>query len=308
MNLTSYLLGRLLGVVPVLIGLAILVFLMLRLVPGDPAVTVAGIGASRADIETVRAQLGLDQSLGSQFVTWTSGLLQGDWGRSIVSREPVLPLITTRFWSTLQLSIVGMLFAVAVAVPLGVSAALKPNSARDVGLTVFALLGVSAPVFWIGLLLQLLFAVVLGWLPATGSATPWHFILPAITIGGNSIGVITRMTRSSLLETLNQDFVRTARAKGVPAMLVTYRHALRPALIPVVTIIGLQFAYLMGGAVLTETVFSWPGIGKLIADSIFRRDFPVVQGAILLIGAVFVFVNLLTDAAYSVIDPRVRFD
>jgi len=308
MTLTSYLLRRLLGVVPVLIGLAILVFLMLRLVPGDPAVTVAGIGASNADIETVRTQLGLDRSMGAQFISWTSGLLQGDWGRSIVSRDPVLPLITSRFWSTLQLSLVGMLFAVAVAVPLGVSAAMKPNSARDVGLTAFALLGVSAPVFWIGLLLQLLFAVVLGWLPATGSGTPWHFILPAITIGGNSIGVITRMTRSSLLETLNQDFVRTARAKGVPALSVVYRHALRPALIPVVTIIGLQFAYLMGGAVLTETVFSWPGIGKLIADSIFRRDFPVVQGAILLIGAVFVFVNLLTDAAYSLIDPRVRFD
>lgn len=308
MTITSYLLRRIIGLLPVLLGLSFLVFLMLRFVPGDPAVVVAGIGASGEDIDRIREQLGLNRSWFDQYTGWLGGLLRGDWGNSIASREPVLPLIFARFQSTLLLSVIGMILAVSIAVPLGIVAALRPNTVQDLSLTVFALLGVSAPVFWIGLLLQLLFAIILGWLPATGSGTGWHLILPAVTIGGNSIGVIMRMTRSSLLETLNQDFIRTARAKGVSNLATVYRHALRPALVPIVTVIGLQFAYLMGGAVLTETVFVWPGIGKLLADAIFRRDFPVIQGSILLIGGAFVLVNLLTDMVYGLVDPRVRFD
>jgi ABC-type dipeptide/oligopeptide/nickel transport system permease component len=308
MTLPTYILRRIFGLLPILLGLSFLVFLMLRFVPGDPAVVVAGIGASGEDIDRIREQLGLDRSWFDQYAGWLSGLIRGDWGNSIASREAVLPLVLVRFQSTILLAGIGMLLAVSIAIPLGVVAALRPNSIQDLSLTAFALLGVSAPVFWIGLLLQLVFAIILGWLPATGSGTFWHLLLPAVTIGGNSVGVIMRMTRSSLLETLNQDFIRTARAKGLGGLATVYRHALRPALVPIVTVIGLQFAYLMGGAVLTETVFVWPGIGKLLADAIFRRDFPVVQGAILLIGSAFVVVNLLTDLAYGIVDPRVRFD
>ena len=299
MDILSYLGRRLVNAAFVLAALSVLVFSILQLVPGDPALTVAGMGASESDIAVIRQQLGLDQPVWVQFFTWISGIVQGDWGVSIVSREPVLPILLSRLAMTLLLAVAGMFIASVIGVALGVNAALRAN-------TVIALLGVSAPIFWIGMLLQLLFSIQLGLLPATGSGTFWHLILPAIAIGGNSIGIIMRMTRSSLLEVLRQDFVRTARAKGLRRHVVTYKHALRNAFIPVVTVIGVQFAYLMGGAVLIETVFVWPGIGKLLADSVFRRDFPVVQGAILMIGFLFVLVNMVVDLAYSLIDPRIR--
>eukprot|EP00873_Tetraselmis_striata_P030977 jgi/Tetstr1/451241/TSEL_038277.t1 len=306
MDILSYLGRRLVNAAFVLAALSVLVFSILQLVPGDPALTVAGMGASESDIAVIRQQLGLDQPVWVQFFTWISGIVQGDWGVSIVSREPVLPILLSRLAMTLLLAVAGMFIASVIGVALGVNAALRANTGADVGLSVIALLGVSAPIFWIGMLLQLLFSIQLGLLPATGSGTFWHLILPAIAIGGNSIGIIMRMTRSSLLEVLRQDFVRTARAKGLRRHVVTYKHALRNAFIPVVTVIGVQFAYLMGGAVLIETVFVWPGIGKLLADSVFRRDFPVVQGAILMIGFLFVLVNMVVDLAYSLIDPRIR--
>lgn len=308
MDILSYVGRRLINAVFVLVALSLLVFSILQLVPGDPALTVAGMGASETDIAVIRRQLGLDQPVWVQFFTWISSILQGDWGVSIVSREPVLPMLMSRLSMTLLLAVAGVFIAAVIGVALGVNAALRANTASDVGISVIALLGVSAPIFWIGLLLQLLFSIKLGLLPSTGSGTFWHLILPAVAIGGNSIGIIMRMTRSSMLEVLKQDFVRTARAKGLNRRVVTYKHALRNAFVPVITVIGVQFAYLMGGAVLIETVFVWPGLGKLLADSVFRRDFPVVQGAILLIGALFVLVNMLVDLAYSLIDPRIRLN
>lgn len=306
MDILSFLSRRLINAVLVLGALSILVFAILQFVPGDPAVTVAGMGASEADIAVIRRQLGLDQPVWVQFFTWISGILRGDWGVSIVSREAVLPILLQRFGMTMLLALAGILIAATLGILLGINAALRANTAADIGLSVIALIGVSAPIFWIGLLLQLLFSIQLGILPATGSGSFWHLILPAIAIGGNSIGIIMRMTRSSLLEVLKQDFVRTARAKGLSYNTVVYKHALRNAFIPVLTVIGVQFAYLLGGAVLIETVFVWPGIGKLLAESVFRRDFPMVQGAILMIGFFFVLVNTLVDLAYSMVDPRIR--
>lgn len=306
MNVGLFLARKAAHATAVLLALSLLVFSILQLVPGDPALTVAGVGASTTDIEAIRAQLGLDRPVPLQFATWLGHILTGDWGRSNVSREPVLPILMARLQMTLLLATAGIAISAALGITLGVNAALRANSAADLGLSVVALVGISTPIFWVGLLLQLVFAIQLGLLPATGSGTVWHLVLPALAIGANSIGIIMRMTRSSMLEVLGQDFIRTARAKGVAQRRIVYRHALRNALIPVLTVIGIQFAYLMGGAVLTETVFVWPGIGKLLADSVFRRDFPVVQGAILAIGILFVLVNVLVDLAYSLTDPRVR--
>lgn len=306
--MTRYLARRALGIIPVLIGVSILVFLILHMVPGDPATVVAGPGAAGEDIERLRQEMGLDLPVWTQYGKWISGIFTGDWGRSIVSRESVLPLLITRFRGTLLLATTGMIGAVLISVPLGITAALHRNKGLDLLLTVIALLGISAPIFWIGLVLQLAFSVTLGWLPATGSGTALHLILPTIAIGANSAGVIMRMTRSSILEVIRQDYIRTARAKGASGLRVVYTHALRNAMVPVVTVIGLQAAYLMGGAVLTETVFVWPGIGKLMVDSIFRRDFPMVQGAILVTGTAFVFVNMVTDSVIAFLDPRIRYD
>ncbi len=306
MSLGAFLLRRLLHGLAVLGALSLLVFLVLQLVPGDPAVTVAGVGATQHDIEVIRHQLGLDRPIWAQFLIWVGHVLTGDWGTSIITREPVLPTLLERLRMTILLASAGIVIATTVGILLGVRAALKANTAADVGLSFVALLGISMPIFWVGLLLQLFFAIQLGWLPATGSGGLAHLLLPAITIGANSIGIIMRMTRSSMLEVLRQDYIRTARATGLPQRGIVYRHALRNALIPIITVIGVQFAYLMGGAVLTETVFLWPGIGKLLADAVFSRDFPMVQGALLLVGIMFVLVNTLVDLTYSAIDPRVR--
>lgn len=306
MNVTTFLAQKLVNSVLVLLALSVLVFSILQLIPGDPALAVAGMGASANDVEVIRRQLGLDQPVWMQFLTWLGNILQGDWGRSIVSREPVLPILLARLQLTVLLSVAGITLAATLGIFLGVRAALKANTATDFGLSIIALVGISTPIFWVGLLLQLFFAIKLGLLPATGSGSLWHLILPAVAIAGNSVGIIMRITRSSMLEVLRQDYIRTARAKGLPLRRTIYRHALRNALIPVLTVVGVQFAYLMGGAVLTETVFVWPGIGKLLADSVFRRDIPMVQGAILLIGVMFVLINAIVDFLYTVVDPRVR--
>lgn len=304
----AYVARRLLGIIPVLLGVSVAVFLVLQLIPGDPAVMLAGVGASGEEIERIRQQLGLDQNLFVQYSKWLKGILVGDWGVSIASREPILPLLLNRFQSSLVLAAAGMAGAVLLSVPLGVVAALYRNKLPDFLLTVIALLGISAPIFWVALLLQLTFAVGLRWLPATGNEGIASVILPAIALAANSAGIIMRMTRSSMLEVIGQEYVRTARAKGLPGRVVVFRHALKNAMIPVTTVIGLQSAYLMGGAVLTETVFVWPGIGKLMVDSIFRRDLPVVQGAILLTGLAFIVVNVLTELACAMLDPRVRYE
>ncbi len=224
--------------------------------------------------------------------------------RAIVAA--ILPTLLARLQMTLLLATAGITVAATLGIVLGTRAALKANTASDLWLSLVALAGISMPIFWVGLLLQLVFAIQLGLLPATGAGSALHLVLPALAIGANSVGIIMRVTRASMLDTLGQDYVRTARAKGLAPGRVVYRHALRNALIPVLTVIGVQYAYLMGGAVLTESVFVWPGIGKLIADSVFRRDVPMVQGAILAIGILFVLVNTLVDLAYTLVDPRVR--
>ena len=306
MPLLTFAARKLVNAVLVLLSLSLLVFSILQLVPGDPALTLAGMGASAQDVEVIRKQLGLDQPVHIQFVTWLVNILRGDWGASIVSHDPVLPTLIPRMSKTILLATAGITIAATVGITLGVNAALRANTSADVGLSVIALVGISTPIFWVGLILQLYFAIKLGWLPATGSGSFKHLILPALAIGGNSVGIIMRMTRASMLDVLQQDYIRTARAKGVPYRRLVWRHGLRNALIPVITVVCIQFAYLMGGAVLTETVFVWPGIGKLLADSVFRRDFPMVQGAILAIGILFVLVNTLVDLTYSIVDPRVR--
>ncbi len=305
--MVRYLTERFVAVIPVLVGVSFIVLLVMHLIPGDPALVIAGVGASGSDIETIRRQLGLDRPFLVQYFTWAGNMLRGDWGRSAVTREAILPLLMSRVQYTALLAGAGVVLAVGVGVPLGVLAAVRRNQPLDYGATIIALVGISAPIFWIGLVLQLFFAVRLGWLPTSGAGTVRHLILPAVAIAANSTAILTRMTRSSLLEVLGQDYVRTARSKGCTHRRVVVLHALRNALIPIVTVLGLQFGYLLGGAVLTETVFVWPGIGRLLADAIFRRDFLVVQGAVMLIAIAFVFVNLLTDLAYGYLDPRVRY-
>ncbi len=304
----QYTLRRILISIPTLIGVLIIVFSMVRLAPGDPAVLLAGEFASPEVIERARERFGLDRSLPEQFGRFIGGLVQGDLGRSTRTNRLVTTDLRTFFPNTLELALAAIVVALLVGIPAGVISALRPNSPLDFGVTFIALLGVSMPVFWFGLLAILIFSVQLGWFPVAGRGTWSHLVLPAITLGLSSTAIIARMTRSSMLEVLNQDFVRTARAKGLPDRSVVLKHALRNAMVPVITVVGLQFGALLAGAVITETVFTWPGIGRLLVDSIRARDYPVVQGSVLLIAVSFVLVNLVVDLIYGFIDPRIRYD
>lgn len=306
--MTNYVIKRLLLSVPVLFGVVILVFFMVRLTPGDPAVIMAGEQASEAEIELIRAQLKLDQPLHIQLGLFLENLVQGDLGRSTRSRAPVTTEIMTRFPNTLILMLTAMAIATLVGVTTGVISAVKQYSFFDAAAMFIALIGISMPVFWLGLLLMLYFSVNLGLLPAAGSGTWKHLILPSIALATVPTAIISRMTRSSVLEVLRQDYIRTARSKGLRENAVIIQHALKNAIIPVVTVVGLQAGTLMGGAVLTESVFNWPGLGRLMVDSILARDYPVVQGAVLLLAVVFIFVNLLVDILYALFDPRIRYD
>ncbi len=304
----QYVVRRLLLAIPTLIGVSLLVFSMVRLVPGCPALAIAGVHATPEFIERTREEFGLDRPLYTQYFIFMSRLLQGDLGISTHSRRPVTTEIWDRFPNTVELAVAAMAIAMLIGVVAGIISATKRNSIFDNASMLVALFGVSMPVFWLGLMLMVLFAVTLGWLPATGRGTISHLILPAITLGTGSAALIARMTRSSMLEVLHQDFITTARAKGLREQIVVYKHALKNALIPVVTIIGLQFGLLLGGAVITETVFAWPGVGRLMVGSIMARDFPVVQGTVLLIALTFVFINLFVDILYSSLDPRIRYE
>jgi ABC-type dipeptide/oligopeptide/nickel transport system permease component len=278
---------------------------MVHLIPGDPARLVAGIDAGTEDVENVRRALGLDRPLWEQFVVFLGRVLTGDLGTSFRSGLPVVDEIAGRWWNTVQLSLAAMLVAIGVGSATGIASAVWRGGWIDSAALLFSLLGLSMPTFFLGLLLMLAFAVQLGMLPLTGMGTPAHFVLPAITLGLPAAAVISRVMRSSLIEVLGQDYVRTARAKGLHEALVLRRHALRNAMIPVVTVIGLQLGYLLGGAVVTETVFAWPGLGRLIVQAISARDFPLLQGAILVLATSFVLVNLVADLFYSVLDPRI---
>ncbi len=305
--MSAYILRRLVLAVPTLVGVTLVVFALIRLVPGDPARLVLGLQASEEEVQRLRVQLGLDQPLPVQYARFLARLLQGDLGRSVVTGEPVLREIGARLPATVQLAVASTVVATLAGVAAGVVSATRQSSWWDYTVMTVALFGISLPVFWLGLMLMLLFSVHLRWLPAGGYGTPAHLVLPTVTLAAFSVAIIARMTRSSLLEVLHQDYVRTAWAKGLSSRAVVLRHALKNALIPVVTVIGLQFGGLLGGAILTETVFAWPGMGRLLVGAIVARDYPVVQGTVLVFAALFTLVNLAVDVLYAYVDPRIHY-
>jgi peptide/nickel transport system permease protein len=302
-----YVARRVLAVAPVLFGVTLAVFSMLFLVPGDPVkIMLAEFVTTPEQIERMRAQLHLDEPVLRQYGRFVGNALRGDLGTSIRSRRPVTQEIGDNLASTAQLALASMAVAVALGIPLGLIAALVRNSWLDVASMGVALLGVSMPSFWLGLLLIFTFSLHLGWLPATGGGDLLHLVLPAVTLGAIASAIIARLTRSSMLEVLGQDYVRTARAKGLTGWSVVLRHALKNALIPVLTIFGLQFGNLLAGTVIVETVFSRPGLGRLIVGGILAKDFPLVQGTVLFVATVYVLINVIVDVAYAVADPRIR--
>ena len=299
---------RVLAVVPVLFGVTLAVFSMLFLVPGDPVkMMLAEFVTTPDQIAQMRAQLHLDEPILKQYGRFVTSAARGDLGTSIRSRRPVTTEIGENVWNTAQLALAAMLVAVVVGVPLGLLAALARSSWLDVASMATALLGVSMPSFWLGLLLIFAFSLHLGWFPATGGGSLPHLVLPSVTLGTIAAAIIARLTRSSMLEVLGQDYVRTARAKGLGGFAVVVRHALKNALIPIITIFGLQFGNLLAGAVIVETVFSRPGLGRLIVGGILSKDFPLVQGTVLFVATVYVLINVLVDVAYAYADPRIRF-
>jgi peptide/nickel transport system permease protein/oligopeptide transport system permease protein len=304
----TWILQRVLAVVPVLFGVTLAVFSMLFLVPGDPVKMMLAEFVTNPDqVAQMRAQLHLDEPVLKQYGRFVANAVRGDLGTSIRSRRPVTTEIGENVASTAQLAAAAMLVAIAVGVPLGLLAALSRNSWLDVASMGTALLGVSMPSFWLGLLLIFVFSLHLAWFPATGGGDLHHLVLPAITLGTIAAAIIARLTRSSMLEVLGQDYVRTARAKGLGGFSVVVRHALKNALIPVITIFGLQFGNLLAGAVIVETVFSRPGLGRLIVGGILNKDFPLVQGTVLFVATAYVLINVLVDVAYAYADPRIRF-
>ena len=297
--------ARLASALVVMLGVCTLVFLLIHLVPGDPVEAMLGESASPADREALRHALGLDLPVAEQYGRYLAGLLRLDLGQSFLDQRPVVEILGERLPATLQLAAASLLLALVLAVPLGVLAARRRGSALDTGAMAFSLIGISMPNFWLGPLLILVFSLWLGWTPVSGSERPLSLLLPAITLGTALAAILARMVRASVLEVLGEDYVRTARAKGLSEFAVMRRHALRNAWLPVLTLIGLQLGGLLGGAVITETVFAWPGVGSLLVESIQARDFPVVQGCVLLISLIYVLVNSLTDLAYAWVDPRI---
>jgi ABC-type dipeptide/oligopeptide/nickel transport system permease component len=304
----TWILRRILAVVPVLFGVTLAVFSMLFLVPGDPVKMMLAEFVTNPDqVAQMRAQLHLDEPILTQYGRFVGSALRGDLGMSIRSRRPVTTEIGENLASTAQLALAAMLVAIGLGVPLGLLAALSRNSWLDLASMGGALLGVSMPSFWLGLLLIFVFSLQLAWFPATGGGDLRHLVLPAVTLGMIAAAIIARLTRSSMLEVLGQDYVRTARAKGLGGFSVVVRHALKNALIPIITIFGLQFGNLLAGAVIVETVFSRPGLGRLIVGGILNKDFPLVQGVVLFVATVYVLINVLVDVAYAYADPRIRF-
>ncbi len=304
--MATYILRRILISIPILFLVVTVVFFAFQLIPGDPARMYAGDDASLAEVEQIRADLGLDQPVLVQYTSYLSRLIRGDLGTSIFTRRPVIEEIRGRFWNTMKLSLAAITVATVLGMSMGIASALNRNRFWDHFFSIIALLGISIPVFWLGLLLMWLFSVQLGILPTAGDSTWRHFIMPTITLSVFSLAFILRMTRSALLETVQEDYVRTARAKGVPEKWVLARHSLRNALLPIVTVIGLRFGYMLGGAVITESIFAWPGMGRLMITAVGQRDIPVVQGVLLVFATSFVFVNLLVDIIYGFVDPRIR--
>jgi peptide/nickel transport system permease protein len=314
--MSPYLLQRLLVTIPTLFGVSVLVFLTLHLTPGDPAQVILGPKATATSLENLRRDLGLDQPIPVQYGRWMAGVVTGDWGRSIQLKTAVLPLVWTHFKATLILSAAAMLFAASSGILMGVLSAVRSGKLLDRAAIITTLVGYSLPAFFLGLLLQLAFALWLGWFPVTGMYQPEgggvldllaHLVLPAVTLAAGIGALIARMTRATMMEVLSQDYVRTANAKGLKRVSVVFRHAFRNAFIPILTILGLQVGYILGGAVLVEEVFGWPGVGTLAVNAILARDFPLVQGITLLVALAYVLANLITDLLYTLVDPRISY-
>ncbi|MFQ6066785.1 MAG: ABC transporter permease [bacterium] len=331
----TYILKRLFMLIPVLLGVSVIVFLLIHLTPGDPARVLAGERASAETIATMRAKWGLDRPLPEQYFIWLSKALRGNLGRSIVTHSSVISEIWERFPNTVELTLGAMIIAILIGVAAGILSATKQYSIFDYGSMVGALFGISMPVFWLGLMLMFIFGLILNWLPISGrldtgitlnkitrfyvidslltgnwpalKSTLSHLILPALALGTIPMAMIARMTRSSMLEVIRQDYIRTHRAKGLSERAVIYKHALKNALIPIITVIGLNFGLLLGGAILTETVFSWPGLGRYAVQAVYHRDYPAIQGSVLFIAVTFVIVNLITDIIYAYVNPKIRY-
>jgi peptide/nickel transport system permease protein len=297
---------RLLSLLIVIFGVLLLTFLLIHLVPGDPVEVMLGESASTADRVQLRTDLGLDQPLIQQFGTYLAKLSQGDLGKSIHTKMPIIDMVKTRYPATVKLALLSLLIGIALGVPMGIYAALKANRWQDIVVTLVSVRLSAMPAFWLGPMLMLIFAVWLGWLPVSGMESGASIILPALTLGFGLSAILTRMTRTSLLEVLNDDYIRTARAKGLSEQTVILRHALRAALLPIITIVGLQMGSLLAGTVITETIFSWDGIGRLLVESIEKRDYPVTQACVLMVALSYVLVNLVTDMLYRFADPRIR--
>ena len=306
--MARYILRRFLLTIPVLFGVATLVFALIHLVPGDPAQAMLGDGASPQDVAQLRDRLGLNRPLIEQYASFMQGLLHGDLGVSLRSDRPVTQLILERLPAPLELAVASMGVAMLIAIPIGIVAAVWKGTWVDIGAMTLALVGISLPNFWLGPLMAIVFAVELGWLPLGGRGTLAHLVLPSATLGAALGAILARTTRASLLEELHEPYVLAARAKGVSRVRAVLQHAFRNSLIPIVTILGLQFGAVLTGAVITETIFAWPGIGRLLIQSIGFRDYPMVQGCVLLIAVTYVGANLMTDLVYGLLDPRIRVE
>jgi peptide/nickel transport system permease protein len=312
---TRYVARRLLAIVPVLFGISVVVFLMVRLIPGDVVQILLGTEGTPQQVETLRRVLGLDRPLPLQFGEWLANVLRGDLGTSLRTARPVLPDLLTRFGVTIQLTVLAMVIAIVVAVPLGVASAARTGRVADAASRLIALIGLSLPGFWLATILILFVSLQLKWLPPLGFVSladnPWlglqTLLLPAIALGTALMAFVMRMVRSSLLEVLSQDYIRTARAKGMREQSILYGHALKNAFIPVLTVIGIQIGHLLGGAVIIEEIFSFPGMGRYLLNGIYQRDYPVVQGTVLFVALIFSLVNLLVDVLYAWFDPRIRY-
>jgi len=305
----NFVLRRIGLAIPTLLGVLITVFLLLRML-GDPAVMLIppDTVVTPQQMQQIRASIGIDQPMPVQLLRFVVNAVQGDFGISYYGGQAAMTTVLSRLGATLELSLIALLFAVAVGVPLGILAALRRNSVVDMGISALSLMGMSMPNFWLGLMLILLFGVQLKWLPISGRGDVQSLILPALTLGTGMVAIVQRLIRTDVLETLSQDFVRTARAKGAPPRTVVWKHTLKNALIPTVTMLGLQFGALLGGSVVVETVFAWPGVGRLLIQSISNRDYPIVQAAVVLFAFFFVAINLLVDVIYGFLDPRIRYD
>lgn len=304
----KYIFRRILQLIPVLIVISFAVFMMMHMIPGDPVKNMLGLEASKEAIEAERERLGLNDPLITQYFRFIKGVLKGDLGMSIFTKKPITEEIMGKYPYTVRLALGGTVFATLVGVIFGIVSAVKRNKLTDNILMVFSMIAVSTPSFFLALLMMLLFSLSLGWLPSIGLKTPLHYILPIATLGMQSVGLVARTTRSAMLEVLGQDYIRTSRSRGIPENVVIYYHAFKNAMIPVITVVGLRFGGLLAGSTLVETVFAIPGIGRYMVDGVLKRDFPVVQGTVLVLAFTFVIVNMIVDILYAVVDPRIKYN